>query len=202
MCPGPTFDRVYRALKEQVTSGSFAPGEHLEPTALGDTLNASITPVRDALHRLVGERIVAAPRHDGFQVPAPTEAEVRNLYGWNRELLDIGLRARRPVIAAGGADAAANRSGPIRQLTDDLFVQIARRSGNPEHEQAVEILNDRLGSLRHAEERLFEDARTELSALQQALAEEDITALRRQLAAYHRRRQRNAPELLARARHG
>ena len=65
MSPGPIFERVYLALKAQVTSGAFAPGDRLEPAALGEALNASITPVRDALHRLVGERIVEAPRNEG-----------------------------------------------------------------------------------------------------------------------------------------
>ena len=56
MSPGPTFDRVYFALKEQLTSGRHPPGAHLEPSVLGDELCSSITPIRDALHRLVGEK--------------------------------------------------------------------------------------------------------------------------------------------------
>lgn len=202
MCPGPTFDRVYGALKEQVTGGVFAPGEHLEPTILGHALNASITPVRDALHRLVGERMVEAPRHDGFQVPAPTEAEVRDLYGWNRQLLDIGLRARTaPPSAADAAGAGENR-GTIAQRTAALFAAIARRSGNPEHVRAVDNVSDRLGALRKIEQQLFEDLEAEATALQDALTENDLTGLRRMIAAYHRRRQRSAPELLIRAGRG
>ena len=111
MSPGPTFDRVYLALKEQVAAGSFAPGDHLEPAVIGEDLNASITPVRDALHRLVGERIVEAPRNDGFRVPAPTEAELRDLYGWNRDLLDLALRKRSPG-AGGAALYAARQADP------------------------------------------------------------------------------------------
>ena len=74
MSPGPTFERVYHALKEQLGSARFAAGEHLEPATLSHELNASITPVRDALHRLVGEGLVEAPRGDGFRVPAPAKA--------------------------------------------------------------------------------------------------------------------------------
>ena len=85
--------------------GRFAPGEHLEPVAIGRELNASITPVRDVLHRLVGERLVEAPRHDGFRMPSPTEAELRSLYGWNSELIDIGLRRLRGVAKRGPAQA-------------------------------------------------------------------------------------------------
>lgn len=204
MSPGPIFDRVYLALKEQLTGGGFAPGDHLEPAALGEELNSSITPVRDALHRLVGERIVEAPRNDGFRVPAPTEAELRNLYGWNRDLLDLGLRRRTP--GAGGAALYAARqvgaqSDPGAPATAaDLFRRIAHRSGNPEQEAAIENLNDRLAAIRSVEERLFGDLDEELDALRSLLAADDVAGLRRAISAYHRRRQRAAPDLLVAAR--
>lgn len=203
MSPGPTFDRVYPALKEQLMSGRFAPGDHLEPTAIGQELNASITPVRDALHRLVGEQLVAAPRGEGFRVPSPTEAELRGLYGWNRELLELALR-RNPPTSGGAALYAARQSltpsGPGPLTAADLFRRIARRSGNPEHEAAVETLSDRLAATRLVEARLFEDLEQELATLAALLAEDDCAALRRAIASYHRRRQRCAPELLIAAR--
>ena len=202
MSPGPTFDRVYLALKEQLMSGRFPPGEHLEPAALGEELNASVTPVRDALHRLVGERIVEAPRNDGFRVPAPTEAELRDLYGWNRQLLELAL-ARRPsargTILGGGDLRAATGNEPTLEAAD-LFRLVARRAGNPEHERAVENLNDRLGALRTAEQHVFGDGEEELSGLLAAFRQNDTAALRRGLSAYHRRRQRCAPEILVAAR--
>lgn len=197
MSPGPTFDRVYLALKDQLMSGSFAPGDHLEPATLGEELNASITPVRDALHRLVGERIVEAPKNDGFRVPAPTEAELRDLYGWNRDLLDLGLRKRTPGSSAlYAARQSPFPSGHAASTATDLFRRIARRTGNPEHEAAVENLSDRLAATRVVEERLFADLEEELAALSSLLAQDDMAALRKANAAYHRRRQRYAPELL------
>lgn len=201
MSPGPTFDRVYLALKEQVMSGCFQPGDHLEPAAIGEDLNASITPVRDALHRLVGERMVEAPRNDGFRVPAPTEAELRSLYGWNRQLLELAVGRRR------GARAAPSGGGPPSATEDldrleaaDLFGLIACRSGNSELEHAVDNLSDRLASHRKAEQLLFQDGAEELAALLTAYRQEDAAALRRTLGAYHRRRQRCAPEILIAAR--
>jgi DNA-binding GntR family transcriptional regulator len=204
MSPGPTFDRVYLALKEQLTSGSLAPGDHLEPAAIGEELNSSITPVRDALHRLVGEKIVEAPRNDGFRVPAPTEAELRDLYDWSDALMELALRRRPhrdtlpPFLGAGrgqGEELARDM-----KTAEQLFREIARRSGNPEHEAAVENLNDRLAALRVAEERLFEDVKEELAGLGALLDAQDPVALRRGIAAYHRRRQRFAPQLLLAAR--
>lgn len=200
MCPGPTFDRVYVALKGQLTGGAFAPGEHLEPVAIGQELNASITPVRDALHRLVGERIVEAPRHDGFRVPAPTEAELRDLYGWNRELVELAIRRR---AVARSRDVPAEPPVENMSLSDraaHLFRRLARRAGSAELEAAIEGLSDRLAALRGVEARVFDDAMAEIDALCALLANEDMAALRRGINLYHRRRQRAVPDLLATAR--
>ncbi|HEX8443471.1 MAG TPA: GntR family transcriptional regulator [Allosphingosinicella sp.] len=196
MSPGPTFDRVYLALKEQVASGRFVPGDHLEPASLGEELNASITPVRDALHRLVGERIIEAPRNDGFRVPAPLEAEVRDLYGWNCQLLELALRSggARAAAAPGGAEEFSGGDAA------DLFRRISRMAANGEHQAAIENLNDRLAPLRTAEGRLFDDIEEELSGMAGTLAARDLAGLRRKVVAYHRRRQRSVPELLALAR--
>lgn len=197
MSPGPTFDRVYVALKEQLTSARFEPGYHLEPSALGDELSASITPVRDALHRLVGERLVDAPRNDGFRVPAPTEAQLRDLYGWNRQLLELALRrgsegrARGSTRSIGDGHLLVTYAGPA-----DLFRAVVELSGSSEHAAAVEGLNDRLAPVRAIEEQLFADWSDELEALRQVLASEDLRGQRRAVAAYHRRRQRSVPELL------
>lgn len=200
MSPGPTFDRVYLALKEQLMSGRFAPGDHLEPVTIGEELNASITPVRDALHRLVGERMVEAPRNDGFRVPAPTEAELRDLYGWNCRLVELALGRRASARAALLGTGSAESPDMSTFVAADLFRLIARRSGSPEHERAVENLSDRLGALRVTEQRLFEDAGEELSLLLAAFREDDAAALRRGVGAYHRRRQRSVPEILVAAR--
>lgn len=200
MSPGPTFDRVYLALKDRLTGGRYAPGDHLEPAVLGDELNASITPVRDALHRLVGERIVHAPRNDGFRMPAPTEYELREMYGWNRELLEIALRPRfhghrvaRPVPAAEGLRGEAGTAASAA----DLFIRLAQASANGELAVAVERLGERLAPYRLAETALIDDLEPELELLREAWFLGDAAALRRCISVYHRRRQRLVPEILA-----
>src|SRR3546814_4258715 len=58
MSPGATMERVYIELKARAMRGEFAPGERLDPAVLARNLEVSATPVRDALHRLSGERII------------------------------------------------------------------------------------------------------------------------------------------------
>jgi DNA-binding GntR family transcriptional regulator len=96
--PG-TFERVYAAIKRQLREGVFRPGDRLEPAVLSEQLNASVTPVRDALHRLTGERLVDAPRHEGFRTPMLTETTLRHLYAWHRDLVLLAMLNRRDALA-------------------------------------------------------------------------------------------------------
>jgi DNA-binding GntR family transcriptional regulator len=186
MCPGPTFDRIYFALKGQLASGIHAPGEHLEPAVIGEALFASITPVRDALHRLAGERIVEAPRHDGFRVPSPTEAELRDLYRWNCRLLELALvRPASPAHDEPAPDAAS------------LFRLVARLSGSREHERTIDNASDRLGSMRAVEPDVLPGTDSELDRLLDSYRRRDWRTLRSSVRTYHRRRERAVPELLA-----
>lgn len=191
MNPGPTFDRVYLALKEQLTSGRFPPGEHLEPATLGDELNASITPVRDALHRLVGERLVEAPRNDGFRVPIMTELVLRQLLGWQGDLLRLSLSHQRlqpedePSIARGTGPTAA-----------DIFIELGRASGNWELLAALANACDRLGPATVIEGRFIQDLDEELDKLRSLVLAADVAGLRAAITTYIRRRERVVPQLV------
>lgn len=191
MSPGTTFERVYDELRRRIMTGGFRPGARLEPGSLSETLSASITPVRDALHRLVGERLVAAPRTEGFQMPMLTERRLRDLHAWNGALLALSLRGprlRERLVAGGarptslGADYA-DRGGA-------LFVAIAELSRIMEHGRAVANLNARLHFARLIEARLIPEAEAELDALERLHAAADVAGLRKAVLAYHRRRDR------------
>src|SRR3954470_19965120 len=101
MTPPGTFERVYAAIRQRLREGVYRPGDRLEPALLSDELNASVTPVRDALHRLTGERLVDAPRHEGFRVPMMTETQLRQLYAWHLELLLLAVMKHRATAIAG-----------------------------------------------------------------------------------------------------
>ena len=185
MNSGATFDRVYRALKAELGTGRFCPGDHLEPSALSDELNSSITPVRDALHRLVGEGLVEAPRGDGFRVPLVTEVGLRHLYAWNQWLL---LGATR---AAGGLVPVDS----VEPGVEHLFLAIAGLSANPEHADAIARLNDRLRAIRRVEQSILGPADVELQEVKQALG--NMPVLRKLISHYHRRRVRFTAQIVA-----
>lgn len=193
MNPGPTADRVYHALKARILGRQLRPGERLDPSVLADALASSATPVRDALHILVGERLVEAWPNGGFHVPQLDEPALQDLYAWSADLLLISIKAwvgshrERTDRSAGGA---------IADRTEQLFLQIAGRSANGEHAAAVSSVNARLHPARGVEPHLLDGLDEELAALAAAEQAEDRPKLRQLVAAYHRRRQRAAAEIV------
>jgi DNA-binding GntR family transcriptional regulator len=192
-----TFERVYAALKERLRKGLFRPGERLEPTALSEEVNASVTPVRDALHRLTGERLVEAPRHDGFRAPLLTETMLRHLYGWHRDLVILAVakhadqQLQERLARRAGVESGAG-------IQNQIFLALAKSTGNPEHAAALESLIERLAPVRRLEEVLLDALEQESADILAALAEKDRRRLRRTLIHYYRRRERIVPELLER----
>lgn len=198
MTPPGTFERVYAAIKQRLQQGFYRPGQRIEPAALSEDLNASVTPVRDALHRLTGERLVEAPRHEGFRVPMLTESMLRQLYAWHRDLVLLALMnhdGQRLGDDVAGAEAPPDASALERQ--NALFTALVQSGGNSEHLAALESLRDRLQPVQQLEEMFLDAADAETGDIAEALRTNDRRKLRRSLLRYHRRRDKLAPALLA-----
>lgn len=193
MSPGTTFERVYLALKAQLAEGMLEAGARLEPAPLGEALHSSITPVRDALYRLVGERLVDAPRNEGFRVPLLTEADLRDLYAWHGLLLGLALRghalAADPILPPDSAD--------MTEATAAIFAGIAGVADSVEQATAIVALGERLAPFRRAELIVLEGMAAEFDGLASAAAAGDVTVLRRAIRRYHRRREQETPRILA-----
>lgn len=193
MNAGPTTERVYHALKERITGIGVRPGERLDPNALASALDTSVTPIRDALHRLAGEQLVDVRLHEGFHIPLLGEGRLRELYMWNGDVLALALRGPMAAAARGRDDSGyAERprlvDGAIVARTAALFAAIAAIAGNAEIERAIGSANERLHAPREAETVVIQDGAGELRAMGDAFAGKDIGALRKQLRSYHRRR--------------
>lgn len=195
MTPPGTFERVYAAIKQRLREGVYRPGERLEPSLLSDELNASVTPVRDALHRLTGERLVEAPRQEGFRVPMMTETMLRQLYAWHRDLLLLAVM-NHGARSAGMASDEAMAQQPLHDRRNAAFLALARSSGNPEHVAAIEAIANRLEPVQRLEDSLLDGTEDETVAIISALQACDRKALRRSLVQYHRRREKLVPDLL------
>jgi DNA-binding FadR family transcriptional regulator len=183
MSPGATFERVYGTIKQMLLDGQLPPGTPIEPAVIGREIAASITPVRDALHRLTGERLVEAPNHNGFRVPLVSEADLRDLYQWNGRVLGLAARQVQPA-----SDTRTQHSGSIEEITATLFLRVAQATESAELVHTVRSLNDRLATVRRAEVAILPAIADEITGLESVIAAGDRTALAAALTRYHRRR--------------
>lgn len=178
MNAGPVSERVYAALREHLTNGAYRPGDRLDPGVLADLVASSVTPVREVLNQLAGERLVEARTSDGFRLRQLDAIALADLYNWAGSVAAVMLGYATQLSAAATAppDIAA------------LFDQLGNVSDNAEHADMAQLLNARLALARRVEAAALPDAGADFAILAGWFAAGDRAALRRGLAVYHRRR--------------
>ncbi len=92
----PLSDQVYQLLRTSVISGNFTPGERLFPPDLSKRLRVSITPVRDALHRLEAEGLVQVNPRRGTFVSQITAQDVKEIFE-SRQLIEQAAADNLPT---------------------------------------------------------------------------------------------------------
>lgn len=188
-----TQDRVYRALRAEYLAGQFTLGARIELQAVSDRLGASKTPVREAVHRLLGEGLLEGDPSGGFRVWAPTPARLTQLYAWNAHLL-IGLVAMIKHAALAdrlnhfAALPLAEDPVEIAGRTGAIFLSFAEAIGNAEAMLAISQINERLLYIRIAEVTDFTQSIKELRIMTTTAISDVHKAVRRRLEAYHERR--------------
>ncbi len=193
MNSGATAERVYDALKAQIQSGTILPGDKLDPASFAEQLNSSVTPVRDALHRLAGERLVETRISEGFHLPIVTEPALRDLYEWNAQLIRLIAQAWRRGTHEQHADALPADIGRATRTFFDLF---PARSDNAEHASQVEIASDLLAAPRVAETRVLHGLEAEIRAMAVSFDADGTGPLLKLVSAYHRRRLQATPDIV------
>jgi len=88
----PARERTYALLKDRILAGGFAPGERLGEERLAGEYQVSRTPIREALHKLESERLIAPRSGGGFVVTPTLEAEAKELRELRAVLEGYALR--------------------------------------------------------------------------------------------------------------
>lgn len=195
MNPGATAERVLDTLRGRIAGREFRPGDRLDAAVLAAGLAASVTPVRDALHRLTGEGLVETRLGSGFYIPALDEPLLKDLYDWSAELVFLAIRGW-PRSEAGTSLPPTSAEPSVAERAGTLFLAIARLSANSEHARALARLNARLHAVRTVEPLVLGDTDGELDTWLPVLAAGEREGLRRLCTSYHRRRIRAAAELV------
>jgi DNA-binding GntR family transcriptional regulator len=111
--------QVYDALREGLTEGRFMPGQKLTFRAIAAELGVSLTPVREALRRLVAEGGFEMRPNRSIRVPLMTRAKIL-------ELRDIRI-AVESLAAAKAAELATPRQvAELRRVARELSAARAR----------------------------------------------------------------------------
>ena len=86
----PTHELVYRQLRDMVLFGDLVPGQAVTIQGLTQYLSAGMTPVREALRRLIAEGALEAQGNRRISVPRLTRANVDELI-FARQAIDPKL---------------------------------------------------------------------------------------------------------------
>lgn len=94
-------DEAYDAIVEAIVDRRLAPGEHLTMRGLAEQLDMSTTPIREALARLAGQRLVSQVTNRSCTVsPLLTEREYHQLFALRRLLEQHAIATAEPDEAS------------------------------------------------------------------------------------------------------
>jgi DNA-binding GntR family transcriptional regulator len=116
-------DRVYELLRDDLISGMYAPREQMVEEKLAKRFDASRTPVRAAMLRLVSDRLLEARPHSATVVRDITARDIRQIYE---------IRQAIECFAVENAAARINRDQLHRLMALYRAPQPGSAEGAPE----------------------------------------------------------------------
>lgn len=122
--------RAYIQIADLMIAGKLAPGEKLSLRTTADALGVSMTPVREAVARLVSDGALETTPSRAIRVPIMSVSQFRDL-----------AKARIAIEGHAAAEAARNRSEEdiVRLREADRVFGAQRRLRRPDLAQAVEL---------------------------------------------------------------
>lgn len=112
---------VYTGIRTALVQGRFAPGEKLVLRQLAAQFGVSLTPVREALHRLIAEGVLTQEHSRSVRVPVLSSERVL-------ELRDIRVLLESLAVERGAERATATEVNRLERVTKEL--DAARKVGN------------------------------------------------------------------------
>lgn len=146
---GSIADRVTATLRQEILAGSLAPGARLKILDLAGRYRISPLPVREALRRLEGERLVTAEAHRGATVRQPDAKMIADLYELRGTLEELlagraaeratpgAVHALRRLAARWEAAARVGDPAPLLEANRAFHDRIAELGDNPEAADAA-----------------------------------------------------------------
>ena len=191
------FSRVYMGLRGELARAERAPGGQIRVDETAARFGISPTPVREALARLSGERLVRGCRRQGYFVPQPSASDLIQLFTLSEMhlLTAIRLQSRQ---SRQSPQVSGQPDGQLGTIPEDaalgrIFLTILARAKAPLLFDAGALILERLASARSTEDpaatqRLCAD-------ILPLLENRRFAPLAGVLRSYHRARRENAVAL-------
>lgn len=187
------FNRVYGGLRIELAQAGRRPGSQVRVDETARAFSISATPVREALARLAGERLVQGCRRQGYFVPRYSGAELIDLYQLSELYL---LTAVRSGSGRSGSDAStvdAPGAGQDRHRLARRFLSLLVSSGSNFLLDAGALTLERLATARQAEISILQlDLELEREQLTEMLNDARAAAQAKAVRQYHRVRRAEA----------
>lgn len=153
-------DRLYLAVRTMASDFKLKPGERINESALSKGLDASRTPLREALNRLVAEGFLTFVNGQGFFCRSFTAEEVFNLYEARvaietaiarlaAERADkAGISAIETFLEKTGPDDGGRSADDLVTLDEIFHMRVAALADNDELTRILDNLNGRIRFVR------------------------------------------------------
>lgn len=153
-------EQVYAAIRESLMEGRLQPGDRLTIAALAEQLGVSITPVREAIFRLVTERALEMRAATSIHVRRLTPDELREIQTIRKHLegeaaahaaLRISEAELRALEGLQARFTAAAASDPLEasRLNREFHFRIAQAAELPQILAIIEGMWAQMGPLIH-----------------------------------------------------
>jgi DNA-binding GntR family transcriptional regulator len=171
-------ERIYLELRRRLLAGGFRLRERLDVGRIAADMQASATPVREALTRLATEGLIAAKPARGFFAMLWSERELATLYEWRGALVRLALEER------AHAPLSIELTGDYPNDVRSVFAALEAEA-NRELRRAGANADDRLHAARRVEPETLGASMEDLSMIASAGTKRELLNLLRR---YHARR--------------
>ncbi|BCP56121.1 GntR family transcriptional regulator [Kaistia sp. 32K] len=153
-------EQVYDSIRSSLMEGRYQPGERLTIASLAEQLGVSITPVREAIFRLVTERALEMRAATSIHVRRLTPAELREIQTIRHHLegeaaacaaLRIQPKALRELETLQAEFTKAAASDPVEasRVNREFHFRLAEAAEMPQIYAIVEGMWAQMGPLIH-----------------------------------------------------
>ena len=190
-------DTAYARLKSALLSNLHGDGERLDLAELARDHDISVTPIREAAVRLLGEGLLVTHPKGGFAVPRRTTQFLTDCLTLHQHLILLAIDRADRADGAPAKDRAdlqdvAQSAWDIRPV----FELIGTLCRSDPLRDAIARLDDHLQPLLLHEADVLAGGPAEAVALATSLADRQLPRLRALVRSYHRRRIGRAAQLL------